>query len=404
MSCCAGRQTGPTPPPGGLVTMVNIGAGAQCYVSGTGPNPFELRTFESSDNTVTVTQLAQTINLQSAVSISNEGTGADVYDVTNSTATTKFFRRLRSSNLTIGITQNATDIDLTNLVALANEGGSAEVYDSATSTAVTKFLRTLYSSDTSLTVTQQATRINLQVPAGAGLTLANEGTGADVYDVTNSTATNKLFRRLRSTDSSITVTQNATDINLQNAVAVANEGGFAQVYDTATSTAILKNLRTIQSSDASVTVVQNATNIDLRVAATPFETYFSEKTDIVTTNGTAYVVVSTMDSITGGAIGEVWTFVATCLICHPSGLTTVNSRINWQIETSAGVWADLETDMNTNEPQTIAGGQRSSPRARTYQATLAMATPRLRLRYSMSAAVATGGQVEYAKVSGYRRS
>lgn len=349
MSCCA--PVGNEPVDDG-VSIINVGGGIELYRIGTGPNPFEFRTLTSIDNTVIITQNLNTVDLFANINLANEGIGADVYDAATSTPTTKNLRRIRAgSNVTV--TQNATDIT-----------------------------------------------IAATVPAAS--TCANVGTGADVYVAASANPFN--FRRINSADSRLTVTQNANDITLTVNTAVANEGGAVEIYDTVNSTLATKRLRTLTSTGGTVTITQNATTVNLEVPVSIFETYFSEKTDIVTTNGTAYVVVSTMDAITGGAIGEVWTFVCTAMICHPSGLSTVNSRINWQIETAAGVYTDLETDINTNEPQTIAVGQRSSPRARTYQATLAMATPRLRLRMSMSAAVATGGQVEYAKCSGYRRS
>jgi len=287
-------------------------------------------------------------------------------------------------------------------VSLVNVGGGIEIYKVATGPNPFE-LRTLTSTDGSVSLTQNVDTIDLSSNL-SNLSVANEGTGSDVYDSTTSTSTLKNFRRIRAGDSTIVVTQNALDISVTCAIGVSNEGGSAEVYDTVNSTATNKILRTLYSSDATVTVTQEATRINLKVpAGAAFKSYFSEKNDIVTTNNTPYVVVSTMDAIAGALNGEQWIFVATCLICHPSGLTTINSRINWQIETSAGVWGDLETDINTNEPQTIAVGQRSSPRARTYQTTLSMNAPRLRLRYSMSGFVATGGQVEYAKVSGFKR-
>lgn len=351
MTCCEPRGN-KSNPPGGTVTMVNVGGGVEMYIIGTGPNPFELRTLTSIDNTVIITQNAETVDLFANINLANEGTGARIYDAATSTPTTKNLRRI-NAGANISVTENALDIT-----------------------------------------------IAATVPATDSC--ANVGTGADVYVTGSSVPFN--FRRINAGNATITVTQNASDISVVCPIVLANEGGSAQVYDSATSTLTTRNLRTLYSSDASVTVTQEATRINFQVAAgAGIEAYFSEKTDIGTTNNTTYVVVSTMDAVAEGAIGETWIFVATCLVCHPSGMTTVNSRINWQIETSAGVWADLETDININEPQTIAGGQRSSPRARTYQAVLAMAAPRLRLRMSMSAAVATGGQVEYAKVSGYRK-
>lgn len=400
MGCCEALGNSPSTP-GGDVSIVNVGGQAELYRTGTGPNPFEIRTLYSPSNSIAVLQETNTIRLETNYTVINEGTGADVYDTTLSTINVTRLRRIRAgANVTV--TQNATDITIAATVpaasTCANVGSGADAYVSGSSAPFN--FRRINSADARLTVTQNANDITI----ANNMTVANEGGGVGIYDGVNSTLANKLLKSLTSTDSSIAITDNATTINLANAVAVANEGGGAQVYDTTTSTAILKNLRSITSTGGTVTVTQNATTINLEVPASVFETYFSETSDIGTTNGTAYVVIATMGAVTGGGIGEVWTFVCTTMICHPSGLSTVNTRINWQIETATNVWADLETDINTNEPQTIAAGQRSSPRARTYNATLAMANPRLRLRMSMSAAVATGGQVEYPKCSGYRRS
>lgn len=235
------------------------------------------------------------------------------------------------------------------------------------------------------------------------VSIENIGGGAELY-VDFSGPDPFLLRTLVS-NGTIIVTQETQTIRLDVNLALANEGGFAEVFDDNASTPTSKLFRTLQSADNSISVVQNADNINLQVTtpATTFESYYSAKTDIVSTNNTTYVTVSEMASVASGAPGEVWIFVCSCLVCHPSGLTTVNTRIRWQIETSTNVWADLEANMNTNEPQTIAVGQRSSPRTRTYQATLNMIAPRLRLQVSMSAAVATGGQLEYAQVSGYKR-
>lgn len=347
MSCCAPHGNAPDT----VVSIVNVGGGVEFYRVGTS-GPFEFRTLTSIDNTVIITQNANTVDLFANISLANEGTGADVYDNATSTPTTKNIRRIKAgANVTV--TQNATDITIAAVVPTAS-------------------------------------------------TCANVGTGADVYVAASSGPFN--FRRINAADARITVTQNATDITVGCPITVANEGAGTGLYDTVNSTLAAKLIKSLTSTGGTVTITNTATTVNLEVPLSVFETYFSEKTDIVSTNGTAYVTVSTMDAVTGGAIGEIWTFVCTCLVCHPSGLYTVNTRIEWQIETSAGVFTNLETNLNVNEPETIAGGERSSPRARTYQATLAMATPRLRLRMSMSAAVASGGVLEYAKVSGYRRS
>lgn len=302
MSCCEARATGPS---GDVVnvTMENVGGGAEFYVNTSGPNPFQIRTLTSTGSTISITQNAQTIDIDSNVSLSNEGTGADVYDAAGSTATSKLFRRIKSSNATITITQNATDIDIANAVALANEGG------------------------------------------------------------------------------------------------------FAEFYDTATSTATTKNIRTLKSSDASITVTQNATNIDIKVA-TPAKTlkeYYEQSTALSTTNNTSYVTLWTSAAITGVVSGETWELECSWLVCQPVGLTTVNNRTRWQLETSAGTFTDLETNISANSPITIAGGERSTPYSRIYEFTASMNTPKVRVGMSMSAAVATGAQWEYPRIRAHKK-
>jgi hypothetical protein len=234
---------------------------------------------------------------------------------------------------------------------------------------------------------------------GQNVSMENVGGGAELY-IDFSGPDPFLIRTLVGSDN-IIISQLTQTIKFDLSLSMANEGGFAEVFDDTASTATSKLFRTLQSSDLSVSITQNADNIDLRVPA--FESYYSSKNDVVSNNTTTYVTVSTMDSVAAGAPGEVWVFVCSCLVCHPSGLSTVNTRFRWQIETSTGVYANLETDINTNEPQTIAVGQRSSPRTRVYQSTLSMISPKLRLQVSMSAGVATGGQIEYAQVAGYKR-
>lgn len=51
--------------PGDVVhTIINVGGFTEVYVVGTGPNPFELRTFQSSDGSVTIIENANDIDLQ----------------------------------------------------------------------------------------------------------------------------------------------------------------------------------------------------------------------------------------------------------------------------------------------------------------------------------------------------
>lgn len=240
-------------------------------------------------------------------------------------------------------------------------------------------------------------------PAG-DVSIVNVGGGVELYRLT--TGPNPFeFRTLVSTNSTVSIAQNANTVDITSNLSLANEGGSAEVFDTVNSTATLKLLRTLYSSDASVTVTQQATRINFQVpAAAAAKDYFESSTAIVTTNNTTYVTVWTSAAITGFLNGETWLAFVNCLICHPSGLTTVNTRIRWQIETSAAVFATMEDNINTNQPQTIGAGERSAPYGRFYNILSTMNTPRIRLQMSMSAFVATGGQVEYPRIYARKRS
>lgn len=164
---CDSIGTGVDTPDTFAVSMVNIGGQAEWYAIGTGPNPFELRTAFSSDGSVGINQLAQTIDFTvdaaDLVSMTNVGGGAQSY-VVGSGPDPFEIRSILSPDNSVGVTQTATEIELT--TTLGNIGGEAEVWDS---TSINPFnLRSIYSSDSSVNVTQEATRINLQVDQGAG--------------------------------------------------------------------------------------------------------------------------------------------------------------------------------------------------------------------------------------------
>lgn len=59
--CCEPVGTGVTAEV--IHTIINIGGFAEVYVVGTGPNPFELRTIQSSDGSVSVVQNADNLDL-----------------------------------------------------------------------------------------------------------------------------------------------------------------------------------------------------------------------------------------------------------------------------------------------------------------------------------------------------
>jgi hypothetical protein len=97
---------------------------------------------------------------------------------------------------------------------------------------------------------------------------ANVGGFNEVYR--DKTGVDLNFRTLQSSDGSVTITQNADDLDLTvvgggggEVNDGANVGGFNEVYRDKTGVDL--NFRTLQSSDGSVTITQNADDLDLTV-------------------------------------------------------------------------------------------------------------------------------------------
>lgn len=276
-----------------------------------------------------------------------------------------------------------------------NVGGFTEVYVAGSSNPFE--FRTLQSSDSSVNIAQNAQDIDLTVTIPPAATAQNVGGFAEAYVAGSSDPFD--FRTFQSSDSSVNITQNAQDIDLTVTPAtVANVGGFAEVYVAGSSNPF--NLRTIQSSDSSITVVQNADNIDLRAVGGGAFTFkrSDDTSNVIATNNTNVYSTVWISANSNMTAGENWYLWVNCLICHPSGLSTVNTQIAWFIETGAGIFSQLEGDINTNQPQTIPPGQRSAPYGRFYRLLpVARTACRVMLQMRMSAAVATGGQVEYPR-------
>lgn len=158
-----------------LVSMENVGGEVEWYVNGSGPNPFQIRTAESSDISVAITQNALTVDFQ--VGLLNVGGFAEVF-VDASQADPKMLRTFQSSDASVGIVENALDIDLT-----VAAGGSKVFQVDSTATLLTN-------SDTFVTLTTLAGsakvldgeewKINMCVlvcvPHGLGSTLTNAET------------------------------------------------------------------------------------------------------------------------------------------------------------------------------------------------------------------------------------
>ena len=108
--CC--KEVG-APISGDTHAIINIGGEVEWYVIGTGPAPFELRTALSSDASITITQGASTndfvVDFAGNVSIINVGGFAEWFRI--GTSNPFELRTAQSSDGSVTITQNTNDND-----------------------------------------------------------------------------------------------------------------------------------------------------------------------------------------------------------------------------------------------------------------------------------------------------
>lgn len=106
------KGVGNTPPPV-VHTIINIGGEVEWYVIGTGPDPFEFRTALSSDGSLAITQGASTndfiVDFAGNVSNINVGGFAEWFRV--GTVNPFEWRTAQSSDGSVTITENTNDID-----------------------------------------------------------------------------------------------------------------------------------------------------------------------------------------------------------------------------------------------------------------------------------------------------
>jgi hypothetical protein len=159
---------------------------------------------------------------------------------------------------------------------LNNIGVGVQVFDTASPVGVGN-LRTLVSSDSSITISQIGNEINLTLSPlpPPSITLQNQGLfGAAVYNDTSVPPVYN-FRRLYSSNGSLTVLQEAEQINLQvtasSTSAISNEGGGAEIYIDGTASPF--ELRTLTSPTATVTITEVGDEIQLEVAGATPATY-----------------------------------------------------------------------------------------------------------------------------------
>lgn len=281
------------------------------------------RTVQSSDNSITITQNADDVDfivnsaISSATDIQNIGTGVELIDPIG-IASLHNCRSLLSSDSTILFTQNANDIDLTTNSTISayhdisNSGGFNEIIF-VNGLQQVHSARTLQSSNSSLTITQNATNLDLihNNSVTAATTINNIG-GFNTL-VTAATAglnTSHNIKSVQSSDSSITITNNVNDLDIKTnltgpfSTTINNDVTYVGIVEV-TGNATTHTLKSLQSSDASITITDNGTNIDLKGTSLTFSEGFSLYLDAAITNPTVSVnrlPPPYVKTISGGAV------------------------------------------------------------------------------------------------------
>ena len=346
---CAPVGTGTTT--GGTHTIVNVGGEVEAYVTGTGPNPFEIRTFESSNNTVGVSL----------------GVGGDTIDF---------------------VVKGA------DLVSLDNVGAGAEVWVEPTG-PMPFDLRTVRSPLGSVDVVQTADEIQLEV------TGENVGLFIQIY-VAGSVGPFQ-WRSLQSSDSTVSIVQNLTDIDftvdIESLMSIANVGTGAEVWVDPSGPDPF-NLRSVRSPLGTVDVVETATEIQLEVDLGGVKLAFeTDSLAIKSTTSTTYQLVANLAGDAKVLDGETWRLQYGLLVCHPANVFTVNTFIEWRIETAAAVFT-LFDEWQINAPITIQVGEPSMPFSMPKKLVANMDAPRMQCNVKMSAVQASATQVEMPRWGG----
>lgn len=270
-----------------------------------------------------------------------------------------------------------------------NVGTGAEVYVTGSSSPFE--FRTL-TTDGSVTIVQNADEIELSVAAMTPL--SNVGAGEGVY-----TGTPNELKSITASGAAV-VSSNATEININvPATTPLSNVGAGEVIYTGTPNQ-LKSL----TAGSNITLTPSATEIEIASTGGGFPGfYFEGATLSITTNVTAYGIVWTSAATPIGN-GETWQVICRWLTANLSGLSTVNVRNRWLVETAPAVFTVLENNLNQNEQLPLAALNVGSPRERAYRIVATMANPRFRLEMSMSAAVATGGLTQNPGILATRKA
>lgn len=170
---------------------------------------------------------------------------------------------------------------------------------------------------------------------------------------------------------------------------IINVGGFAEVYRNGTGPGVYEQ-RTLQSSDASVGILQNALDVDFTVlsGAVAADVFQTDSTATRSSNSTTPTVMATMAGTSKMLEGEQWKVNMCVLVCYPTTGPTANAQQFWEIETSAGVFTEIDK-YSIKTPLAISGAEKSQPFHRTIKITAGMDAPRMRLLVHRTSAGST---------------
>lgn len=276
------------------------------------------------------------------------------------------------------------------VVTCANIGAGAEWYVTGTSGPFE--FRTLV-SDGSVIIAQSADEIAISVPPATPLT--NVGGGEQIFNGTP----NELRTITASGIATASTIGDTVNIAVPAPTPLSNVGTGAEVFNGTPN-----ELRTFTSPLGTISFVENGDEIEADVVGGAFSGFqFQGATLSVTTNVTAYGIVWTSAAIPM-LIGESWQVICRWLTANLSGLSTVNVRNRWLVETAPAVFSVLEDNLNQNEQLPLSALNVGSPRERAYRIIAAMNNPRMQLQMSMSAAVATGGLTQNPGILATRKA
>lgn len=159
---------------------------------------------------------------------------------------------------------------------------------------------------------------------------------------------------------------------------MTNVDVFAEVYKTGTGPAPFL-LRTWQSSDGSVSITQNALDLDMVVdpGGAGADVFQTDSTATRTSNTTTPTVMVTLTGTSKMLEGEEWKLNMDVGIAIPSSFSG-NAEEIWEVETSPGVFTEFDR-YSLSESLTLSGDQQAWPQHRTKNLVATMDAPRMRL-------------------------